>query len=118
MYIQYVLCLYIQIVKMDTIDTSKFSNAGKFKTGQARDKTVNLRLSQDELDMIDKVCKHRKESGAKTYSRTDVIVLSVKYAMGELSLLDRMEMNLMEGKGLFDSANFPTEKYQKFVKLK
>lgn len=84
---------------------------GKFKTEKQRDKVINLRLSADELAAIDKLCQQRKAYGAKTWSRTDIICLAVKFASGELSLLDRMEANLLEGKSLFDQANYNTGKW-------
>lgn len=84
---------------------------GIFKTATERTKSVLLRFSETELDMIDRLCKQRKIDGSKLNSRSDVIVLAIQFSLGELSLLDRMELNLMEGKSLFDVANMPVSKY-------
>jgi hypothetical protein len=85
-------------------------NQSKSITGELRDQQFNTRISKSELEFIDKLCAKRKAAGAKHCSRVDIIVLAVKFAMGELSLLDRMEMNLLEGKSLFDAANFRHDK--------
>lgn len=84
---------------------------GKFKTGEQRTEQLNLRLSKSELAIIDKLCQNRKKCGASLTSRADVIMLSVKFALGEVNLVDRMEMNLLEGNNLWDSKNYPTGKY-------
>lgn len=84
---------------------------GTFKTELERSRSINLRISDVELEMIDRLCAQRKADGSKLNSRSDVIMLAIKFSLGELSLLDRMELNLMEGKSLFDIANMPVSKY-------
>lgn len=96
--------MYIQIGIMNI-------KKGKFKGLTERNITISLRISTEELQAIDDLCKERKQDKSKLSSRTDVIVLAIKFASGQLTLLDRMEMNLLEGKSLFDSANYPKQKY-------
>jgi hypothetical protein len=84
---------------------------GKFKGLLERDLTISLRISRDELAAIDGLCAERKKDKSKLCSRIDVIMLAIKFAAGQLTLLDRMEMNLLDNKSLFDTANFPKDKF-------
>lgn len=89
--------------------TKKGRSKGSFKGETERSKRINLRLTPDELDYIDKLCAHLKANGAKKHSRADIIIFSVRF----VTILERMEMNLMEVNGLFDLANFNPTKYTK-----
>lgn len=56
------------------------SEGGKaIKGNQIRDKVISLRISQEELDLLDAICKKKKDKGKRWSSRTDVIVLALKH---------------------------------------
>lgn len=89
---------------------------GKFKGLLERNLVINLRISQDELSTLDALCAQMKADGSKHCSRTDVIVLALKYSSGQITLLDRMELNLLDNKSMFDTAHYPKEKYGDLLK--
>lgn len=70
----------------------KGANSGKFKTGLKRDQKILLRLSDAELSLIDHFCAKRKALGLKHNSRSDVIVLSVKFAAGKCDVTDYLDV--------------------------
>lgn len=49
---------------------------------KARNVTIAIRLSVDELELIDQLCEKRKLTQSKYWSRSDVIMLAIKHANG------------------------------------
>lgn len=61
-------------------DKKQQSEGGKaIKGKQIRDKVISLRISQEELDLLDSICKKKKDKNLRWSSRTDVIVLALKH---------------------------------------
>lgn len=54
------------------------------KTGEYRDKQLNLRFSQTEIDKIDALCDRRQRTHYRCVSRSDIIMLAVKFAEGQI----------------------------------
>jgi hypothetical protein len=62
------------------------SKLGNYVLPEYRDKLVTLKLSQKEIDLIDQLKENRS---LKSYhSRADVIMLAVKFSLGQLTLID------------------------------
>lgn len=56
----------------------------KSESGQLRDKTIQIRLSVIELELLTKLCDKRKLIGSDKWSRIDVIVDALKYSDGQI----------------------------------
>lgn len=56
----------------------------KIKSDQERNNQINLRISDRELYILDALCSKRRNAGKAWCSRTDIIVLAIKFAAGEL----------------------------------
>lgn len=55
------------------------------KVGDFRDISINVRISKDELLLLDGLCTKRKICGSHRWSRTDVLIDAIKFADVQLT---------------------------------
>lgn len=64
--------------------SGKFDRAKGTKGLELRTNKILLRLSDSELELLQKLVDKRKKTGAALWSRSDVIVSALKFASGDI----------------------------------
>lgn len=52
---------------------------------ETRTKMLSIRISESELELLDKICSKRKIIGNRRSSRISVIIDALKYADGQIN---------------------------------